>query len=91
MKVKVLLSILVVVAVAITSFLAGRAYTRGEMMPVVDEGVRLLANCMEDSHAMCDCPGPEECDMQATCNRDGIACCLTLARLEREGAIQRQP
>lgn len=32
----------------------------------------------------CDCPGPEECDMEATCNRDAMLCCMTLARQETE-------
>jgi len=26
----------------------------------------------------CDCPGPEECDVEATCNRDAMRCCLAL-------------
>ena len=32
----------------------------------------------------CDCPGPEACDIEATCNRDAMNCCLILAR-------QREP
>jgi len=30
----------------------------------------------------CDCPGPEECDVEATCNRDAMRCCMVLARQE---------
>jgi len=84
----ILIVCLSVCASSAGAFFAGREHMRREAMPVVDEGVRLLAQCLENNEAlsMCDCPGPEECDMQATCNRDGIACCLTLARMEREAA-----
>lgn len=32
----------------------------------------------------CDCPGPEACDIEATCNRDAMNCCLILARQRSE-------
>lgn len=70
-------------ATALIAFNVGRESMRAEMLPVLDQSVSLLADCMERNViASCDCPGPEECDMQATCNRDALACCFDLARLQ---------
>jgi len=61
---------------------AQTASYRRECTEVVDDFVALTARLEERLRTIpeCDCPGPEECDMEATCNRDAMRCCLTLAR-----------
>jgi hypothetical protein len=73
------------------AFIAGRASVdpserERQCIALIDEGVILIADLTERLRSIpsCDCPGPEECDMEATCNRDAMLCCMTLARQVRE-------
>jgi hypothetical protein len=71
------------------AFVAGRASVseterERQCIALVDDMVLLTQDLQEQLHAIpdCDCPGPEECDIEATCNRDAMICCMILARQE---------
>lgn len=66
------------------SFYAGRHVQHEEDIDIIDGLVAHSMDCFERLREIpdCDCPGPEECDMEATCNRDGMRCCMELARRE---------
>lgn len=66
----------------VAGYLDGRRAGRDECASFVDNSLSLVSELNDRLHAIpaCDCPGPEECDMEATCNRDAMLCCMTLAR-----------
>lgn len=79
--------------VVVAAFFAGgylehreRVEEHAECVSVIDDFVLLTTRLEEQLHSIpnCDCPGPEECDIEATCNRDAMLCCMTLARQETE-------
>ena len=71
------------------AFFAGRASVseterERQCLDLVDEMV-VFTHALEVrlntiSSVPCDCPGPEACDIEATCNRDAMWCCLELTR-----------
>lgn len=77
-------ALLVTLAFVAGRFSVSESERERQCLDLVDDMVTHMVALEERLHSVaaldCDCPGPEACDIEATCNRDAMWCCLELSR-----------